>query len=557
MTVAEKAVDILIENGVSDTFGIPGGVILPFLYAMEKREPEISPHLNYHEQMAGFAACGYAQAKGGLGVAYATRGPGITNMLTCIAEAYKESLPVLFVTAHGNRKQAGEKLKASQELDLVSSVSDFTKFAANIEVLHDFEKCFRKACKIAMEEQRGPVFLDFYAPLFDEEVCAGSKDHYIKEEASCFDQSELALYEIADAFKKASRPVLLIGEGLRRASDMNNVTKQIEALGIPVLSSRCAQDIVCRSEQYFGYIGSHGTRYSNFILSKADLLIVLGNRMAFPIGSKSFSPIINHAKIIRLDIDEDVFEQEIPNAKNFKVDVRLFFKLMQKTKFQVNKHTKWLSICKKIKATLNEYDISVPVEEIIQFLEKQSLNCIYVCDVGNNEFWFARAYEKVRPGGEILCSKYFGTLGSALGRAIGAYYATKKKIICILGDQGFQYNLQELQFISHWKLPVQIVLLNNASSGMIVEHEKKIFGEKLVHCTLHSGYSIPNFRKIVEAFGIPYIAEANCCDQFDMVVLEIIFDEKTELSPNLPVGNACEDMYPPMETELFAYISSL
>lgn len=567
MTVAEYIVDRLIKYGVTDTFGVPGGVILKLLYAMHDRGTEITPHLNYHEQMAGFAACGYAQSGNKLGVAYATRGPGITNMITCMAESYQESLPVLFITAHGNRKKSELRYEFDQELDLAESISRFTKYAVNIDDINDVVKKFEEGCRIAIDGRRGPVFLDFSSKLFDMEI--DESDTYKCKDNQIFNSNDLEECNVINIIKKYiskfQRPTILIGDGMRKAEKIVTGSGCFDKLGIPVLSSRGSQDILSKSEYYFGYIGSHGSRYSNFILSKTDLIICIGNRLSFPVNSKSFAPIVKNATIIRLDIDELEFLREIPNSINYNVDVDKFIIELINSKLKFEDKFGWIDTCKILKEKLDYCDLTVPVKKLSNILMNQLNNVTYVCDVGNNEFWFSRAYELVKPNGNVLYSKSYGTLGSALGRSIGAYYASKNDVICVIGDQGFQYNIQELQYISNYNIPIKIVLLNNTCSGMILDHEDEIFPNKYVHVTPETGYSVPNFKKIIEAYGIKYICDEDIKDieiktifsESIPMVYEIKYDSKISLIPNLPKGNPCQKMEPDIEDKLYKFLEDL
>ncbi len=561
MKVVDYVVDELIKYGVTDTFGIPGGVILRLLYAMKKREPELSPHLNYHEQMAGFAACGFAQASGKLGVAYATRGPGITNMVTCIAEAYQESLPVLFITAHGNRPQSGMRFENDQELEVVRCVSGFTKYAANVNSADEVALILHKACNTAITGRKGPVLLDFSSSIWEQEIVNSNIEIEKKHETADarVDSSKRALEAIKEHIEISKRPLILIGDGIRHALEREKLYGMAEKLSIPVLSSRGAQDLLSGSPYYFGYIGSHGTRYSNFILSKADLIITIGNRLAFPVTSESFYPIVRNAKIIRLDIDEMEFGREIPNAKTYIVDAHTLLSMLLEDKFNTSEMTEWIEKCNQLREILAYEDCPEPVLRLETIIEKQDASSIYVCDVGNNEFWFARAFEKVRKPGTVLYSKSFGTLGVALGRAIGTYYASRNDVICVLGDQGFQYNLQELQYISKWDLPIKIIVLNNGTSGMIADHENKLFGNELVHVNGENGYYVPNIEKIAKAYDIDYTTDGEVVTDRTkkQVVYEIILNKEDALIPNLPKGNACQDMEPLIPRDKFDYLNNI
>ncbi len=555
MTVADYVVDYLIHLGVTDIFGIPGGVVLRFLEAAAKREPEIVPHLNYHEQTAGFAACGYAQSKHGLGVAYATRGPGITNMFTCLMEAYQESLPVLFITSHGKKENKSMRFEYDQEVDLTQNFKKYTKYAASIEKCEDVEACVEAACRMAMEGRKGPVYLDVSSGLWNKEY--NFKSYYFKPLKENLDYSELIL-KININLADAERPIILIGDGIRQANAIEKTRCFLKKLNIPILSSRASQDIVCDLETYYGYVGSHACRYSNFILSKADLIISIGNRLSFPADSDSFRPIIEHTHIIRIDIDQKEFQRTFPSVENYCVDVFELIDILKEEDFTFRDSGSWNKICSLIKEKLNLYDISQPVKMIGEVLKRLDVHS-YVCDVGNNEYWFSRAYECIKPKGQVLYSKSFGTLGCSIGKAIGAYYATKDKIMCVVGDQGFQYNIQELQYVSYWNIPIIFLLVNNNCSGMIRDSEKKLLKNQLLHVSSDTGYSVPDFESVVQAYGIKYVRynEDLKIEINGPLVLELQISEEICLTPILPIGNKCNDMLPAMDAQLYNFLERL
>lgn len=560
MTVADYVTDYLIKCGVTDAFGVPGGVVLKLIYAMENRKSEITPHLNYHEQMAGFSACGYAHAGRGLGVAYATRGPGIANMITCMIEAYQESIPVLFITAHGNRTQKTMRCEYDQEVDLVENVKNFMKYAVNIDRVEDVQRHMETACYEAMHKRKGPVFLDFSAKLFGENIDINISDRYGMEESDNTEPTSIsdAVECINNNLSRCQRPVILIGDGIRQADCVETAKRWLSKLNVPVISSRAAQDIACNMDIYYGYVGSHASRYSNFILSKTDLIIAIGNRLSFPINSESFRVITNRTKILRFDIDDMEFQRDIPQSVNFCIDIRMLMEKMISCDCRFDDQYGWITTCNEIKSALNCCDLQEPVIKICEYLKHLQKTLTYICDVGNNEFWFSRAFEYIRPAGQVLYSKSFGTLGSALGRAIGAYYATLNNIVCVVGDQGFQYNIQELQYISYWNLPITIILLNNMCSAMIRDHEKKIF-DKCLHVTEETGYSVPDFRKIVEGYGIKFVNEMDIEDtDYDSpLVYEIKFSKDIQLEPYLPKGSPCQRMVPLIDDNLYDYLDKI
>jgi len=538
MKVSDFVIKCLTEYGATDAFGIPGGVILPFLYALDASK--IRPHLTYHEQTAAFAACGYAQASGKLGVAYATRGPGISNMFTAVAEAYQESLPVIFITAHGSREDtARTRFVSNQELDVVHSVSNITKYAVNIDAITDVVKCFRRACLEATSGRKGPVLVDFSSQLWNKDIVEKEKGNVETEH----NKADVIIREIGERIKAAARPVFLIGDGLRNLTDKDALLKIADRLGVPILSSKGTQDLLSGSSFYYGYIGSHGIRYSNFILSKADLIVAVGNRMAFPRSSKSFAPILKNKKIIKIDIDEGELLNSIPGETSYLANAKDLIEELKKDCGCIKKK-EWIEVCDSLKNELLNEDCTKPVMEITECIEKQE-DVIYVCDVGNNEFWFSRAYEKCGCTDMILASKSFGTLGSAIGKAIGAYYAKRKKVICVVGDQGLQYNIQELQYIKQHELPIDILLLNNQCSGMIADHEGNRFDGKLLHVNKDTGYSCPDFKAVFTAYGI------------EDRLIELDIEEGEKLIPSLPKGNPCQDMEPALDKEKYEKLNAL
>lgn len=563
MKAVDWMVDYIIKQGCTDVFGIPGVVVMDFLYAVDSRKPDITPHLTYHEQGGSYAACGYAQSTGKLGVAYATRGPGFTNMITAISDAYYDSLPTLFITAHSAIDLNYEmRVLNNQEIDTVCMVRNVTKYAKRIDCIEEFQSEVSRACSIATSGRKGPVFLDIYNGLFSKEVTTEYEPDSIER-----DNSDLTLIidAINNKLNKSSRPVILIGNGARSEFAGKLLDIIANKFNIPVLSSRSAQDIATDSNKYFGFVGSRATRYSNYILSKADLIISLGNRMAFPVKSKSFSPVVNNCEIIRVDIDGTELLREVPNSKNYIADVQDVLLAMKDADFNYEGSESWIGVCERLRETLDKWDSDNVIKNIMNLMLKTDKESPFVCDVGNHSFWetTAHAYSKVL--NRIMYSGSFGTLGSALPKAIGAYYATHKPVMCFTGDQGFQFNIQELQYISVNKLPVTIVIMNNSSSGMIMEREIAKYGDNLVHTTTDDGYSYPDFEKVAYCYGIEYkkvqadkdVIEYDDLDLNKPKIIEMLVDVNTELRPSLPIGKPCQDLSPELPRELYDELNDL
>lgn len=550
MTGAQYIVDSLIRKGVTDAFGIPGSVVLDLLYAMDTDEG-FTPHLSYHEQAAGFAAIGYAQACGRIGVAYATRGPGFTNLLTSIAEAYSESLPVIFFTGHVTSAMNDKmRVVTDQELDTCAIVKTITKYAYRVENAAELPVVLEKAYTEAMTGRKGPVMLDIATKVFVDEVSLMPVEGLSQN--SSFEDVAF----IADAIMNAKRPVLLIGDGVNLTQSQNKVRRLADRMQIPVLSSRFSHDVLCDNALYFGYVGSHGIRYANFVLSKADLIVTLGNRLHFPVKSASYKQVTDRAKIIRIDIDQTEFERKVPNSQNIEADLSLIVEGLLKTETDFGNHQEWLMVCKTLRTELNEEDLNPSTRQIEDVLAMIHNDIMVVADVGNNEFWLSRACVHSKYQGRVLYSKSFGSLGCSICKAIGAYYATKKPVICFAGDQGFQMNIQELQFIAQHHLPILIVLMNNNASGMIKDREQVKYG-RFVHTTESSGYGNPDFRSLAAAYGLQYIKNVAQWDFICSCLLELTVNPEEGLSPSLPAGRSIQDMVPEMERTRFEKLDGL
>lgn len=563
MKAADWIVDFLISKDVTDVFGLPGAVVLELLYAMDRRRSKLTPHLNYHEQGAAFAACGYAQATGKLGVAYATRGPGMTNMLTAIADAYYDSVPTMFLTAHSSGKK-NPKMRAenNQEIDTVAIAASVTKYAARVDDVAELQHQLQEAYTIATTGRKGPVFLDIASSVLRQEM-EPKESPSIQKVFGAADVERIA-NEITAKLQEAKRPVILIGGGVRQSGTVELVRKLAGKSSIPVLSSRTTHDILPDLPMYFGFIGSHGTRYSNFILSKSDFILALGNRMAFPVGSKSFHPVVERAVTIRVDIDESEFLREMPDSACYQVGLETLLPELLKKDLSYSNAARWIAVCEELKQPLEQWDKTAAVDALMYLIKTEESKSTFVCDVGNHSFLVTNACVYSGAQNRTIYSGSFGTLGSALPKAIGAYYGTGWPVVCFVGDQGFQMNIQELQFIVQHQLPITVVIINNLSSAMIREREMKLFSH-LVHTTLESGYSVPDFQAVASAYGLNYryiedstaLAQNNISWTDVPCLIELRVDGTEILRPNLPMGKPCQDLAPALPEKLYQQLESL
>ncbi|WP_304154075.1 thiamine pyrophosphate-binding protein [Phocaeicola plebeius] len=558
MTVSEFIASFLSEQGVTDTFGIPGGVILDLIYAFNSTQ-DITPHLCYHEQSAGFAANGYAQSSNKLGVAYATKGPGFTNLITAIADAYYDSIPVLYITAHtASTLPQGCRLVADQDMDTCSMINNITKYAKRVDCIDEIIPSVEEAVKIATDGRKGPVFLDIAAYLFKKEISINVPSPP-KKELKKDNALQLASL-VCNKIKNAQRPIILVGDGVNLSNTPEHLRIFIEKAQIPVLSSRYSHNIAAGSQYYYGYVGSHGIRYANFILSKTDLIIALGNRLYFPPQSESFKKIVQQATFLRFDVDKGELLRHNEMPTGYEIDLESLMPVLAEKVTDCGNHLEWCNICNKIYQNLLHQDMNETVLYISQLLKSIPSNWTLVSDVGNNEFWVSQACVHSKIKNRTLYSKSFGALGNALGKAIGAYYATQNPVIVFIGDQGLQINLQELQYIVQHKLPIAIVVLNNFSSGMIKDREEAMGYKFSLHTTLESGYSVPILFNIAHAYGIIYKTQEQitCLSQLSSpLFIEVKVSESLSLAPSLPKGRDCQDMEPSLEVFLYNKLNEL
>lgn len=545
MTLSDYLVQVLIENEVTDVFGIPGGVVLDFLDKLNSSS-QITPHLNYHEQAAAFAALGCSQINYGLSVAYATKGPGFTNLITGIADAYADSIPALFITGHSVAKnQTSARFEMEQELHLPSLVGSITKYIGTINSIEEIWK-IDYAIKVALNNRKGPVVLDILSSLWNVEVPKTITRVEICEE----DESELVIEVCENIIKsigQAQRPLILIGNGIRQANAVKEFIDFANLCNLPVVSSRCSEDIGSNCNNYFGYVGSHGIRSANFIFAKSDFVVSIGNRLGFPNNSKSYKKALSNKKMIRIEIDPSELEREFDNTTQYMVDLNDV--LANISSINLHKNSEWLDYCRLLRESLCDVDNCSTVDKISDIFMKLPEDYAIVCDVGNNEFWASQAYIKSGRKNRIIYSQSFGVLGNALAKSIGVYYSTKKTVVCVIGDQGLQLNIQELQYISQECIPITIIVINNWASGMIRDRQRSKNLEALVHTTKETGFSSPAFVDIARAYKIKYSTAFEITNEPQ--IIELVIEDDVELCPKLPVGNDIQDMMPYLPREIY------
>lgn len=568
MKVTDYIIEFLISKNVSDMFGYPGGVICHLIDSATKYKEKIALHTFYNEQGAALAACGYSLAAGGIGVVYATSGPGATNLVTGVANAYFDSIPLLVITGQVDTYALKGNLpirqRGFQETDVVSIMQSITKYAIRIDNPKDIRYQLEKAYSIAVQGNPGPVLLDIPADVQRAEVQLNQLQTYVEE---CEHRNEtLWESEFVDSFNKAKRPCFLLGNGIKRAGVEEGIIRIAEVLRIPVVCSMPAFDILEQSHELnYGFIGANGHRYANFVLGKSDLIIALGTRMDLKqVGGKreQFAP---DAKLIRFDIDKGNLTYKVHEGE-FQVcaDLRsVVSNLMRITKKLNRVEEEWLEVCNELKNKLKTIDRRKQNEYIEYIGERVQSDRHITIDVGQSGVWIAQAFP-IKKGQKAHMSAGHGAMGFSLPAAIGAYYAIRRPIVSFNGDGGIQMNIQELQVIAREKLPIKIVVLNNKSLGMIRGFQEANFNKVYSQTVEGFGYEAPNFEKIAEAYKLDYvngIEDEDCLMEALSnnrgVLIEISFSADTELVPNFGQNGIIQDQRPYLDRELYDYLMEI
>lgn len=541
LTGAEIVVECLKEQGVDTVFGYPGGTILNVYDALYKHSNEINHILTSHEQGAAHAADGYARATGKVGVCLATSGPGATNLVTGIATAYMDSVPIVAITCNVNLPLLGKD--SFQEVDIAGITMPITKHNYIVKDVTILADTLRKAFAIAGSGRPGPVLVDI-----TKDVTANSCE-YEKRDPIVVDKpmrySEEGMQEAVKLIEQSKKPYIYVGGGAVLAGAYQEVREFAQIVDAPVCDTLMGKG-VCdgRDERYTGMIGMHGTKTSNFGVSECDLLIALGARFSDRVvgNPKKFA---ENAKVLHIDIDAAEIN------KNIRTDVSLVGDLKEvlsqlNTQLTKQDHVAWMEHIKELKErfplSYDESVLSCPyvMEEIDRVTKGEA---VITTDVGQHQMWAAQYYKYSKPR-TLLTSGGLGTMGYGLGACIGAKMGQPDKIcINIAGDGCFRMNMNELATASRYNIPIIQVVINNHVLGMVRQWQTLFYGQRYSHTVLNDGV---DFCKVAEGLGCeailvtkkeevaPAIEKALALKR--PVLLNCIIPEDDKVFPMVPAG---------------------
>lgn len=569
---SDYIVEFLIKKGITDVFGYPGGMVTHLMESLDKYHSQIRTHLNYHEQACAMAACGWAEVKKKPGVAYATSGPGATNLLTGIACAYFDSIPTIFITGQVNtyeqKNYPGGRQKGFQETDIVSMAKPITKMAKMITQIEELPEALENAYRVAMEGRQGPVLLDIPMNLSREYL---SKDLFWKTESkpnpiSSTTNVKRIAKVILKALQKSKKPVILAGHGIDLSNTQQIFSHIVNILKIPVVSSMIAVDVLpSDSAFYYGMIGAYGVRWANAILNHSDCILTLGSRLdcrQTGVNTNLFAP---HAELLRVDIDKGEFDHVIrPTEQQFCCDLRDLLPALEEAALPCTwDYSKWNTICHSVYEELKQIDSKEEGNQIVTKLSQLlPEDCIVSTDVGQNQVWVAQSFIVKKQQRILFCGGH-GAMGYSLPSAIGAAIASGKKTIAFTGDGGLQMNLQELEFLVREQLPIKIVVLNNRALGMIHHFQEMYFQSNYVQTDDKKGYVVPSFVNIAKSFGMQsvlYQSPEQIRPYFEdnqPTLIEVMLPQVTHVFPKLGMNKPIDDQEPPLSNELSLRVADL
>lgn len=519
MKLSDYVADYIYRLGTKEVFLVTGGACVHLVDSIGKHK-DLSYVCVQHEQAGAMAAEAYSRVGPGIGVAIATSGPGATNFITGICCAWFDSIPVLYISGQVNvgeqKGDTGVRQLGFQETDIVEVVRPITKFSAQITDPQKIKYFLDKAVYEARSGRPGPVLLDIPLNVQHAEIEPDKLEGYKPQPEP--DKTDLLLKEKIkssfDLIGKATRPVILAGGGIKLAKAEKEFIELIEKLGIPVVCSWSGFDILGYDHPLFvGQMGIYGNRGANFLVQNSDLLLSIGSRLDTRQATASPSSFARAAKKIIVDIDaSELNKNRVAADLAIQSDAKKFIKEFLKEFPDLKKPdiSGWLS---RASVWKNKYPGCLPEyfnqkEKVNPYVfikilsEELSNDDIIIPDEGGNLVWTMQAFE-IKAGQKLFSAFGNSPMGYALPASIGASFAAgKKRIICIDGDGGFQMNIQDLQTVVHYKLPIKIFILNNNCYGIIKQFQDVYFEGRHEASVLETGYSVPDFVKIAQAYGI-------------------------------------------------------
>ncbi|WP_294578975.1 biosynthetic-type acetolactate synthase large subunit [uncultured Thomasclavelia sp.] len=544
LTGSQVVVECLIEQGVDTVFGYPGGTILNVYDALYEYKDKINHILTSHEQGAAHAADGYARSTGKVGVCMATSGPGATNLVTGIATAYMDSSPVVAITANVGVSLLGRD--SFQEIDITGVTMPITKHNFIVKNIKDLAPTIRKAFQIAKEGRPGPVLVDI-----TKDVTAATID-FEPEVPEVIEPRKYTYgnQEINQAIKmieESEKPYIFVGGGAIISGASAEIKEFAEKIDAPVTDTLMGKGAFDGTRpRYTGMLGMHGTKTSNFGVSRCDLLVVIGARFSDRVTGDT-GTFAKNAKIIHIDIDAAEINKNIVVDLGIVGDAKSVLQELN-AKLSRQNHPHWLKEIRDLKEqyplTYDHEGLTGPyiIEQIDYLTNSEAIMCT---DVGQHQMWTAQYYKFKRPR-QLITSGGAGTMGFGLGAAMGAKLGNPTKTVFnIAGDGCFRMNMNELATLSRYNIPVIQVIMNNHVLGMVRQWQTLFYGkrysntiltDKVDFCKVSEGLGCKAIKVSTKDELVPALKEA--MEYNGPVVIECIIDQDDKVFPMVAPGGA-------------------
>lgn len=549
LTGAEIVIECLKEQGVDTVFGYPGGTILNIYDALYKHSDEIHHILTSHEQGAAHAADGYARATGKVGVCLATSGPGATNLVTGIATAYMDSIPVVAITANVGTNLLGKD--SFQEIDIAGVVMPITKHSMIVKDVTKLADSIRRAFVIAKSGRPGPVLVDI-----TKDVTALSTEYIYKEPTVVppytSEMREEDMNQAVELINASKRPYIFVGGGAVISGAKEELDEFVHTLNAPVTDSLMGKGAFDGTDDlYTGMLGMHGTKTANLGVTKCDLLITVGARFSDRVTGNA-SKFAKNARIIQIDVDAAEINKNIQVDCSIIGDVKEVLKELNK-KIHPKNHEEWIreieDMKEKYPLKYNQDGLTGPwvIGELYRVTKGEA---IVVTDVGQHQMWAAQYYKYKNPR-TLLTSGGLGTMGYGLGAAIGAKFGRPEKVVVnVAGDGCFRMNMNEVATAARNNMPLIEIVINNHVLGMVRQWQTLFYDHRYSNTMLEDKVDFVKFAESMGAVGIrvtkkeevgPAIEKA--IELNTTVVIDCQIDRDDKVFPMVPAGAPIEEVF--------------
>lgn len=550
---AQIVLKCLKELGVDTLFGYPGGAVIPLYDALYEVKDDFTHIRTSHEQGASHAADGYARVTGKVGVCIATSGPGATNTVTGIANAYMDSVPMLVITGQVATNLLGRD--SFQEIDITGVTNPITKHNFLISDIQELEDTLKKAFHIAKSGRPGPVLVDIPKDIFltkidykeiDNKEFMEFVDNKLKNE-DCYDEE--LIKTIADKINNSKKPVIYAGGGVLISGNSENLKKLAEKNDIPVTNSLMGLGSIPRNHKLsLGMVGMHGSREANLAVHNSDLVLAIGARFSDRVIGKPDN-FAKKAQIIHIDIDESEVSKNVL-VDNYAVgDMTIILSKVIKL-VEEKKRAEWLEEISSFKVITKENNDEFNPQNILKLSsDKLGEEAIVATDVGQHQMWTAQNWNFLYPN-TFVTSGGLGTMGFGLGAAIGTQVGRPdKRSILVTGDGSFRMNCNELATVRKWNLPIIILLFNNSTLGMVRQWQKLFQEEKYSETDI--GDEV-DYVKLAEAYHIDGYRVCNMSDfkstlesvskTREPVLIECVLNKNSCVYPIVPPGKSIDKL---------------